>query len=477
MNMNQAMLTDLYEFSMANGYCATLPHEDQAVFDIFYRNVPDHGSFVIAAGLQQVVEALRDFHFEDADIQYLRSLKLYSDTFLDYLKTMKLACTVTALPEGTPVFPREPLLTVQGPLMQVQLLETLLLNIVNHQSLIATKARRITAAAEGRPVMEFGARRAQGPDASVYGARAAVIGGCASTSNVLAAQRFNIPAAGTMAHSWIEAFPDELSAFRAWAKVYPDNSALLVDTYDVLKSGVPNAITVFKELKTGGHHPVGIRIDSGDITQLAKQARKMLDDAGFPDAKITASNALDETVIQSLLKEGAPIDNFGIGEKLITSASSPVLSGVYKMAALQVNGQWLPKIKVSASREKTTLPSHKQVYRLYHRNDQTAFADVIALADENLPAEIAAVNANPLATQTQVTLRDFTAEPLLKPVFPQAQEPLTTDVFTIQKHMRSALSHLPEATQRLVNPDLYPVYLTPKLAALQQKLIDEHHQN
>lgn len=276
MNMNPEMLTDLYEFSMANGYCAALPHEDQAVFDLFFRTVPDHGSFVIAAGLQQVVEALRNFHFKDADISYLRSLKLYSETFLDYLKNMRLDCKVLALPEGTPVFPREPLLTVQGPLMQVQLLETLLLNIVNHQSLIATKARRITAAAEGRPVMEFGARRAQGPDASVYGARAAVIGGCSSTSNVLSAQQFNIPAAGTMAHSWVEAFPDELSAFKAWAKVYPDNSAFLVDTYDVLKSGVPNAITVFNELKAAGHHPVGIRIDSGDITQLAKQARQMV---------------------------------------------------------------------------------------------------------------------------------------------------------------------------------------------------------
>ena len=478
MNMNHAMLTDLYEFSMANGYCATLPHTDQAVFDIFYRTVPDHGSFVIAAGLQQVVEALQAFHFDDADIDYLRSLNLYSETFLNELATMKLACRVTALPEGTPVFPREPLLTVEGPLMQVQLLETLLLNLVNHQSLIATKARRITAAAEGRPVMEFGARRAQGPDASVYGARAAVIGGCASTSNVLAAQLFHIPAAGTMAHSWVESFGDELTAFRAWAKVYPDNSALLVDTYDVLKSGVPNAITIFKELRATGHQPVGIRIDSGDITQLAKQARVMLDAAGFQDAKITASNALDETVIQSLLKEGAPIDNFGIGEKLITSASSPVLSGVYKMAALQTDGQWQPKIKVSASREKTTLPGHKQVYRLYHRDSHRAFADVIALADEILPETIAAVNANPLATQTRVTLADFTAKPLLQPVFaPGHTADVPTDVFAIQKYTRETLADLPEATQRLVNPDFYPVYLTPKLAEIQQKLIAVHHGN
>ncbi len=476
--MNHALLTDLYEFSMANGYYAALPHEDQAVFDVFYRTVPDHGSFVIAAGLQQVVEALENFRFAPDDIDYLRSLKLYSEDFLHYLATLHLACTVTALPEGTPVFPREPLLTVQGPLMQVQLLETLLLNLVNHQSLIATKARRITAAAEGRPVMEFGARRAQGPDASVYGARAAVIGGCASTSNVLAAKLFHIPAAGTMAHSWIESFPDELTAFRAWAKIYPDNSALLVDTYDVLASGVPNAITVFKELRAAGHKPVGIRIDSGDITALAKAARQMLDDAGFPEAKITASNALDETVIQSLLKEGAPLDNFGIGEKLITSASSPVLSGVYKLAALQVNGQWQPKIKVSATREKTTLPGHKQVYRLYHPGSQRAFADIIALADETLPAVIAAVSADPQVTHARVTLKNFTAEPLLATVLaPGHTSAVPTDVFAIQQHAREALTRLPEATQRLVNPDLYPVYLTPKLAALQQQLIDAHHED
>ncbi|ERL66288.1 PncB [Schleiferilactobacillus shenzhenensis LY-73] len=475
--MNQALLTDLYEFSMANGYYAALPHEDEAVFDVFYRTVPDHGSFVVAAGLQQVVEALRSFHFAPADIDYLRSLKLYSEDFLHYLATLHLAVTVTALPEGTPVFPREPLLTVQGPLIQVQLLETLLLNIVNHQSLIATKARRITAAAEGRPVMEFGARRAQGPDAATYGARAAVIGGCASTSNVLAAQQFHIPAAGTMAHSWIESFPDELTAFRAWAKIYPDNSALLVDTYDVLASGVPNAITVFKELRAAGHQPVGIRIDSGDIAELAKQSRRLLDDAGFPEAKITASNALDESIIQSLLKEGAPLDNFGIGEKLITSASSPVLSGVYKLAALKSNGQWQPKIKVSATREKTTLPGRKQVYRLYRSGSRHAFADIIALADESLTATITAYNADPQATRSRVTLHDFTAVPLLSPVLtPTETTAVPTDVFAIQKHLRAALAELPAATQRLVNPDLYPVYLTPQLAELQQQLIDAHHE-
>ena len=325
--MNHELLTDMYEFSMANGYYLTLSHDKQARFDVFYRKAPDDGSFVISAGLKQVVDEVKNWHFSPDDIAYLKSLKHFSDDFLFYLTEAHNRCSIEALPEGTPVFPQEPFLSITGPLMDVQLLETLILNIINHQSLIATKAWQITSAADNRPVMEFGARRAQGPDAAIYGARAAIIGGCGSTSNVLAAKLFNVPAVGTMAHAWIESFPDELTAFRAWAKIYPDNAALLVDTYDVLQSGVPNAIKVFKELRAAGHEPVGIRIDSGDIAQLAKQARKMMDDAGFPDAKITASNALDAHIIKSLLNQGAPLDNFGIGERLITSSSSPVLSG------------------------------------------------------------------------------------------------------------------------------------------------------
>lgn len=476
MPISEEMLTDLYEFSMANGYYETLPHDEEAVFDVFYRNVPDNGSFVIAAGLAQVVEALENFHFTAEDIEYLRSLKLFSEGFLDYLANLKFDCEVKAIPEGTPVFPREPMLTVRGPLLQCQLLETFVLNMLNHQSLIATKSRRICAAAEGRAVMEFGARRAQGPDASVYGARAAVIGGCTSTSNCLAAQKFGLVAAGTMAHSWIESYPDELTAFRAWAKVYPDNAALLVDTYDVLKSGVPNAIKVFKELRAAGHEPVGIRIDSGDLTQLATKARQMLDEAGFPNAKITASNALDETVIQALLKDGAPLDNFGIGEKLITSSTSPVLSGVYKMAALKVDGQWQPKIKLSNSREKVTLPGDKKVYRLYRKADHQAFADVIALADEKLPETLAAINSDPLATSDEVELTDFVAKPLQVKVIGDGAQPIETDVMKLQQSMKDQLAELPKATQRLVNPDIYPVYLTPKLFHLQERLIQEHHQ-
>lgn len=470
---NLSMLTDLYEFSMANGYRQTIDDE-QGVFDIFFRKVPDSGSFVICAGLQQIVESLKDFHFSKQDVDYLRSLKLFKENFLDYLSDFHFDCQVSAIPEGTPVFSREPLLTIQGPLLQTQLFETLLLNIMNHQSLIATKARRITFAAGDKPIMEFGARRAQGPSSATFGARAAVIGGCASTSNVLAAEKFGIPAAGTMAHAWIEAFPDELTAFEKWADVYPDNASLLVDTYDVLKSGVPNAITVFTELKKNGHKPVGIRIDSGDITQLAKGARKMLDDAGFPDTKITASNALDEHVIQSLLNEGAPLDNFGVGEKLITSSTSPVLSGVYKLAAIVQNGKMIPKIKVSASREKLTLPGLKQVYRLYRPNANQAFADIIALNDEVLDRPMDVVKANPIAPERQQSIENYDAKPLQEKVMDgekvQAELP---DVFTIQKRSKQMLKEIPSATQRLVNPDEYPVYMTLKLAQLQEKLVAE----
>ncbi|EEI23192.1 nicotinate phosphoribosyltransferase [Lentilactobacillus hilgardii] len=470
---NLSMLTDLYEFSMANGYRQTIDDE-QGVFDIFFRKVPDSGSFVICAGLQQIVESLKDFHFSKQDVDYLRSLKLFKENFLDYLSDFHFDCQVSAIPEGTPVFSREPLLTIQGPLLQTQLFETLLLNIMNHQSLIATKARRITFAAGDKPIMEFGARRAQGPSSATFGARAAVIGGCASTSNVLAAEKFGIPAAGTMAHAWIEAFPDELTAFEKWADVYPDNASLLVDTYDVLKSGVPNAITVFTELKKNGHKPVGIRIDSGDITQLAKGARKMLDDAGFPDTKITASNALDEHVIQSLLNEGAPLDNFGVGEKLITSSTSPVLSGVYKLAAIVQNGKMIPKIKVSASREKLTLPGLKQVYRLYRPNTNQAFADIIALNDEVLDRPMDVVKANPIATERQQSIENYDAKPLQEKVMDgekvQAELP---DVFTIQKRSKQMLKEIPSATQRLVNPDEYPVYMTLKLAQLQENLVAE----
>ena len=474
--MTHELLTDMYEFSMANGYYEALPHDRQARFDVFYRRVPDQGSFVISAGLQQVLEEVSQWHFSQDDINYLRSLHHFSDGFLDYLAKAKNECTITALPEGTPVFPREPIVSVCGPIIEAQLLETLILNLINHQSLIATKARQIVNVANGHSVMEFGARRAQGPDAATYGARAAIIGGCDSTSNVLAGKEFNVPAVGTMAHAWIESFPDELTAFRAWNKIYPDTASLLVDTYDVIHSGIPNAITAFKELKAQGHKPLSIRIDSGDIAQLSIEARKMLDDAGLSEVKITASNALDAQVVKSLLDEGAPLDNFGIGEKLITSSSSPVLSGVYKMSELEVDGKWLPKIKLSNTREKVTLPGNKQVYRLYHKEDHhKAFADVIALADEKLPETIEAINSDPNAVDVNVKLRNFTAQPLMQTMLKPGEKPTTNGgPFAIQHYVKEQLAYLPKTTRRLVNPSFYPVYLTPKLAQLQQKLIDQH---
>lgn len=469
---NLSLLTDLYEFSMANGFQHDLP-DTQATFDVFFRRVPDAGSFVIAAGLQQVVEALQHFSFSTSDLDYFRQLDLWTPEFLAYLADFKLDCQIQAVAEGTPIFPREPLLTITGPIAQAQLLETLILNILNHQSLIATKARRLTFAAAGRPIMEFGARRAQGPDSAIYGTRAAIIGGAKSTSNVLAAKAFDIPAAGTMAHSWIEAFPDELTAFRQWAARYPDNSALLVDTYDVLKSGVPNAITVFQELRDQGHQPVGIRIDSGDVTMLAQQARKMLNAAGFPEAKITISNALDEAIISSLLQQGAPIDNFGIGEKLITSASAPVLSGVYKLAAIEQNGHLHPKIKVSASREKLTIPGKKRVYRLYRPGTRQAFADLIALDTEDVVAadELAVFNSDPLSVNRQHLLADFEARPLLAPV--DLDHYQAVPVRDLQTQSQHQLAELPRATQRLVNPDAYPVYMTAALSQLQSDLLSQ----
>lgn len=469
---NLALLTDLYEYSMANGFQHYLP-QTRAVFDVFFRKVPDKGGLVVAAGLQQIVEQLQNFNFSADDLEYFRSLKLWDEDFLQFLANFKLDCQISAVPEGMPVFPREPLITVSGPIAQAQLLETLILNIFNHQSLIATKSRRMTQAAQGKPIMEFGARRAQGPDSALYGTRAAVIGGASSTSNVLAAKKFHIPAAGTMAHSWIEAFPDELSAFRKWAALYPDNAALLVDTYDVLQSGVPHAIQVFQELQAQGHQPLGIRIDSGDIASLAQKSRALLDEAGLTSVKITISNALDENIITSLLQQQAPIDNFGIGEKLITSSSSPVLSGVYKLAAIEQNGQLIPKIKVSNDLAKLTIPGPKKVYRLYYEHTQEAFADVIALADEDLihSERITVVNSNPLQLQKPVALTNFVAQPLLHPLDFSQKHPVPTDVFAIQRTSQRWLDELPIETKRLTNPDIYPVYMTEALNKLQKDLI------
>ncbi|KRN29578.1 nicotinate phosphoribosyltransferase [Lactobacillus selangorensis] len=469
------MLSDLYELTMGNGYLQATP-DLTGYFDVYFRKVPDDGGLVIFAGLQQVIDYVNDLHFDDEDLAYLKSLGIFKDEFLAYLKDFKFSCDIWSMPEGMPVYANEPLMTVRGPLIQAQLLETMILNTVNHQSLIATKARRITHAAGDKPVMEFGARRAQGPDAANYGARASVIGGAQSTSNVMAGQMFDIPVAGTMAHSWIETFPTEYDAFHTWAELYPHNCALLVDTYDVLHSGVPNAIEVFKELKGQGiEDHIGIRIDSGDITYLTKKARKMLDDAGFPNATITISNALDEWVIKTVLSDGAQVDAFGVGEKLITAKSDAVLSGVYKLVATEKDGQITPKIKISDSVAKTTVPGFKNVYRLYN-DDGMAFADLLTLHDEKLPTEqpLHVMNANPEKTHRQATVDNYTAEDIRPQIFKNGKQVYhSPSVLEIQKFSKEQLARQWDEVKRVTNPDVYNVDWSPRLAEVSARLLAE----
>ena len=376
------MLVDFYELTMANGFMINGTAEQIVCFDMFFRKVPDNAGYAIMAGLEQVIEYLENLKFTAEDIEYLRSKKLFGEDFLAYLSDFNFSCDVWAIPEGTPIFPNEPLITVKGPAIQAQFIETMILLSVNHQSLIATKANRIVRAAEGRPIMEFGSRRAQGYDGAVYGARASYIGGCGGTACAIADRKYGVPALGTMAHSWVQLFPTELDAFRAYAKAYPDSCTLLVDTYNVLKSGVPNAITVFKELAAQGYRAQGIRLDSGDIAYLSKTARKMLDKAGFKDCKIIASNSLDEYLIRDLLVQGAEIDSFGVGERLVTSKSEPVFGGVYKLVAVEENGKFTPKIKLSENVIKITNPAYKEVWRLFDNSTGMAIADVITLAGE-----------------------------------------------------------------------------------------------
>ncbi len=362
---NLTMLTDFYEITMANGYFENGMKDQIAYFDMFFRKVPDNGGFAIMVGVRQLCDYIQNMEFSKEDIAFLRSKKIFSEAFLDYLEHFKFECDIWVVPEGTPIFPQEPIVTVRGPMIQAQFIETMILLTVNHQSLIATKSNRIVRAAEGRAVFEFGSRRAQGVDGAIYGARASYIGGCDGTACTIAEEMFGIPAVGTMAHSWIQAFDSEYEAFAAYAKLYPKNCMLLIDTYNVLKSGLPNAIKVFKEIVVpSGHRPVGVRIDSGDLTYLSKKARKMLDEAGFPDCKIMASNSLDEYIIRDTLVQGAKIDSFGVGERLITSKSEPVFGGVYKLCAVEKDGKIIPKIKKSENVTKITTPGFKTLYRL-----------------------------------------------------------------------------------------------------------------
>lgn len=474
-NINLTMLTDFYEFTMTNGFFNEGYKDKIAYFDMFFRSTPDNGGFAIMAGVEQVIEYIKSLKFDDEEIEYLKSKKMFSEEFLDYLKNFEFCCDVWAVPEGTPIFPGEPIVVVRGPVIQAQFLETMILLTINHQSLIATKANRIVRAAEGRPIMEFGSRRAQGYNAAVLGARAAYIGGCVGTACVAADKEYGVPALGTMAHSWIQLFDNEYDAFLAYAKNYPDNCTLLVDTYNVLKSGVPNAIKVFNEyLVPNGYRPKGIRIDSGDITYLSKKCRKMLDDAGFPDCKIVASNSLDEYIIRDMLIQGAEIDLFGVGESLITSKSSPVFGGVYKLVAVEdENGEIIPRIKVSENVAKITTPGFKQVYRLYSKENSAAIADVITLADEVIDGEEYEL-FDPEHTWKKKKVTDFYARPLLKPIFEKGKlvyENPKLDV--LKEYCKMEVEGLWEEVKRFENPHKYYVDMSKKLWQIKHDMLEK----
>ena len=472
---NLTMLVDFYEITMANGYFENKLGDQITYFDMFFRKVPDNGGYAIMAGLEQLIENLRNLKFTHDDIEYLREKNQFSKEFLEYLQNFEFSCDVWAIPEGTPIFPNEPIVTVRGPAIQAQFIETMVLLTINHQSLIATKANRIVRAAEGRPIMEFGSRRAQGYDGAIYGARAAFIGGCSGTACAISDKELGIPALGTMAHSWIQLFPSELEAFRAYAKVYPDSCTLLVDTYNVLKSGIPNAITVFKELAEQGYRPCGIRIDSGDITYLSKSARKMMDDAGFSDCKIVASNSLDEYIIRDILLQGAKIDSFGVGERLVTSKSEPVFGGVYKLSAVEINGEIIPKIKLSENVIKITNPHYKEVWRLFDNTSGKAIADVITIAGEIIDSTIPYEIFDSEHIYKRKTLSNFTAKKLQEKIFDKGKCVYTSPlVAKIQNYCAEQLDTIWDEVKRFENPHEYYVDLSQKLYDIKHELLNKH---
>lgn len=471
---NMTMLTDFYELTMANGYFEHGLGDQIAYFDMFFRRIPDAGGFAIAAGLEQVIEYLQNLTFSEEDIDYLRSKGIFSEAFLEYLRNFEFACDVWAIPEGTPVFPGEPLITVRGPIIQAQFIETMILLIVNHQSLIATKANRIVRAAKGRTVMEFGSRRAHGASAAVLGARAAYVGGCIGTACTATDEEFGIPALGTMAHSWVQMFPTELEAFEKYADLYPANCVFLVDTYNVLKSGVPNAIKVFKEKKP---QKMGIRIDSGDITYLTKRARAMLDEAGLTDCSIVVSNSFDEYLIRDVIDQGACIDSFGVGERLITSKTEPVFGGVYKLAAIEKDGAVVPKIKISENIEKITNPGFKKVYRLYDKSSHMAFADVITLEEEKIPEDTDYEIFNPQAIWKRKKLYNFYAKELQTKIFSRGKLIYDVpDVHEVRRFCLEQVDTLWDEIKRFENPHAYYVDLSKELWEMKTELI-ERHQN
>ena len=474
-NLNYTMLCDFYELTMGNGYFASGMHQKICYFDVFFRQVPDGGGFAIAAGLEQIIDYVQNLHFDRKDIEYLRSKGIFDEQFLRWLKYFRFTGDLWAVPEGTPIFPYEPILTVRAPAVEAQLMETFLLLQLNHQSLIATKANRVVRAAQGRPVMEFGSRRAQGGDGAMLGARASYIGGCVGTACTISDQLYGVPAGGTMAHSWVQMFPSELEAFKTYCRIYPNNAVLLVDTYNTLKSGVPNAIRAFKEeLVPKGITNFAIRLDSGDISYLSKQARKMLDEAGLENCRISASNALDERLISDLLMQGACIDSFGVGERMITASSAPVFGGVYKLAAVEdQEGTIIPKIKISENTAKITNPHFKKVYRLFDRETGKALADQICVWDEEIDDSQPLTIFDPLAVWKTKKLTDFVAKELLKPIFKDGklvyQKPSLTE---IRSYCASQVELLWDEVKRFQNPHNYYVDLSEKLWLVKRELLN-----
>lgn len=475
---NLTLLTDLYELTMMQGYYEKGQNEN-VIFDVFFRQNPCNNGYSVCAGLDQVIDYIKNLHFTYDDVDYLRGLGIFKEDFLHYLSGFHFSGDIYAIPEGTVVFPKEPLLKVVAPIMEAQLVETAILNIINHQSLIATKTSRIVFAANGDGIMEFGLRRAQGPDAGLYGARAAMIGGCVGTSNVLAGQMFDVPVMGTHAHSWIMSFPDEYTAFKTYAEIYPDNCTLLVDTYDTLKSGVPNAIRVFQEFKDAGKPLIkyGIRLDSGDLAYLSKEARKMLDEAGFPEATICASNDLDEFLLHDLKMQGAAIDSWGVGTNLITSKDCPSFGGVYKLAAIQnEKGEFVPKIKISENTEKITNPGNKTIYRIYEKASGKIKADLICFADEVIDPKQDLLLFDPMDTwkKTKLAGGTYTVREILLPIFKNGECLYKSPTLKeIAAYCREEKDTLWDETKRLFYPHRVYVDLSQKLYAVKQSLLDQ----
>ena len=472
--LNMTMLCDFYELTMGNGYFRNGYKDRITYFDVFFRKVPDQGGFAIAAGLEQLIDYIENLHFSEEDIAYLRSRNLFCEEFLDYLRDFRFTGDIYAIPEGTPVFPREPLVVVRAPSIEAQLIETFTLLTINHQSLIATKANRICRAANGRTVLEFGSRRAQGADAAIIGARAAYIGGCAGTACTISDQLYGVPAGGTMAHAWVQMFDTEYEAFKTYCETYPTNATLLVDTYNTLKSGVPNAIRAFNEvLRPMGISKCGIRLDSGDMAYLSQKARKMLDEAGWPECQISVSNSLDERLIQNLFLQGAQIDMFGVGERMITAKSEPVFGGVYKLTAVEnEKGEIIPKIKCSENVEKITIPHFKKVYRLYNKDNGKAIADYMTVHDEVVDENEPLMLFDPYATWKTKNVCNFQARELLVPVFLNGKKVYESPALKdIQTYCKQQVNTLWDEIKRFDNPQTYYVDLSQKLWDIQQELL------